>query len=137
MVAGRPGAPTFACEIYCATQGSSTGKEASKPLAIKSSGVCGSRRNSQPAAGETPSLTGEFVGETHRVLEGTRTHRPKNQHQKSPICLWVVGEVTESKTRAQQAARFPLGPLPHIQSRNAAKWIVPPWQIPKALPLTT
>ena len=28
------------------------------------------------AAGETPSLTGEFVGETHRVLECTHTHPP-------------------------------------------------------------
>ena len=28
------------------------------------------------AAGETPSLTGESVGETHRVLEHTQTHPP-------------------------------------------------------------
>ena len=47
------------------------------------------------AVGETPSLTGEFIGETHRVLEGTQTHPPGNQHQKDLICLWVVGEVTE------------------------------------------
>ena len=32
--------------------------------------------------GETPSLTGEFVGETHRVLECTQTHPPRNQHLK-------------------------------------------------------
>ena len=45
-------------------------------------------------AGETLSLTGEFVGETHRVLECTQTYPPGNQHQKGPICLWVLGEVT-------------------------------------------
>ena len=43
-------------------------------------------------AGETPSLTGEFAGETHRGLELTQTHQPRNQHQKGPIWLWVVGE---------------------------------------------
>ena len=32
---------------------------------------------------------------------------------------------------------FPLGSLPHIQDHNAANWITPPWQIPKAPPLTT
>ena len=49
------------------------------------------------AAGETPSLTGEFIGETHRVLEHTQTHPPRNQHQKSPICSWVAEEVTENR----------------------------------------
>ena len=64
------------------------------------------------AAGETPSFTGEFVGETHRVLEHAQTHPPRNQHQKGPICLWVAGEVTESQPRAEQVALFPLRPLP-------------------------
>ena len=32
--------------------------------------------------GETPSLTGESTGETHRVLEQTQAHLPRNQHQK-------------------------------------------------------
>ena len=59
-------------------------------------------------AGETPSLTGEFVGQTHRVLERTQTHPPGIKHQKGPICLWVAGEVTESWPRAWQAALFPL-----------------------------
>ena len=71
-------------------------------------------------AGETPSLTGEFVGETHRVLEHIQTHPPGDQPQKGPICLWVVGEVTETGTRAEQVALFPLRPLPHIQSHNTA-----------------
>ena len=87
------------------------------------------------AAKETPSLTGEFVGETHRVLEHTQTHPPGNQHQKGPICLWVEGEVTESQLTAQQAALFPLGPRRHIQHHNAATCVALPWRIPKALPL--
>ena len=62
--------------------------------------------------GETPSLTREFVGETHRVLEHTQTHQPRNQHQKGPINLWVVGKVTESEVRAKQAELFPLRPPP-------------------------
>ena len=68
----------------------------------------------ETAAGETPSLTGELIGETHRVLEHTQTHPPGNQHQKGTICLWVAGEVTENWQRAEQAPLFPLGPLPHI-----------------------
>ena len=59
------------------------GNKASKPLAIKTVGVT--------VVGETPSLTGGFTGETHRVLEHTQTHPPRNQHQKGPSCLWVVG----------------------------------------------
>ena len=34
------------------------------------------------AAGENPSLTGEFIREIHRVLECTQAHTPGNQHQK-------------------------------------------------------
>ena len=34
----------------------------------------------EEAAGETPSLTGEFVGETHRGLERTQAHPLGNQH---------------------------------------------------------
>ena len=60
------------------------------------------------AAGETPSLTGELVGEIHRVQEHTQAHPPGNQHQKGPICLWVVGEVIESWLKAKQGAMFPL-----------------------------
>ena len=88
-------------------------------------------------AGETPSLTGEFIGETHRVLECTQTHTPVNQHEKGPICLWVAGEVTDSQRRAEQAALFPLIPTPYIQHHNAVMWVDPLWGIPKALPLTT
>ena len=79
------------------------------------------------AAGETPSLTGEFVGETHRVLQCTHAHLPRNKHQIGPICLWVVAEVTESQQRAEQAALVPPGPVPHTQRHKVVKWDVPPW----------
>ena len=46
----------------------------------------------EAAVGETPSFRGEFLGETHRVLECTQTHPPRNQHQNGPICLWIAGE---------------------------------------------
>ena len=52
-------------------------------------------------AGGTPSLTGEFIGETHRIVEYTQNHPPGNQHQNGPICLWVAGEVIEGRGRAK------------------------------------
>ena len=82
--------------------------KASKPLTKKPVGV--------EVAGETPSLTREFVGETDRVLEHTQNHPPRNQHQKGLICLWVAEEVTESQLRAEQVKLFPLGPLPNIRA---------------------
>ena len=88
-------------------------------------------------AGETPRLTGEFIGETHRALEWTQNHPLGNEHQNGPTCLWVAEEVTESLLRGEQAALFPLGPLPHIQCHITATWVAPPWQIPKAPSLTT
>ena len=74
-------------------------------------------------AGETPSLTGEFAGETHGVLEHTQTYPPWNQHQKGKNCLWVAEEVTESWQRDKQLALFPLQPLPHIQCHNTVMWV--------------
>ena len=72
------------------------------------------------AAEETPSLTGEFVGETHGVLEHTQTHPPGNHHQRSPVFLWVVGEVSESRVRAKQAALVPsLTPPPHTVPQHS------------------
>ena len=91
----------------------------------------------EAAVGETPGLTGEFTGETHRVLGHTQSHPPGNQHQKGPIYLWVAAEVTESRQRAEQVALFPLGPLPPTQCHNGAKRVALPWQITKTLPLIT
>ena len=80
---------------------------------------------------ETPSLIGEFIGETHRVLEHTQTNPPGNQHQKGLICSQEAGEVIESQLRAKQEELFPFGPLPHIQHHNAVIWVAPPWHILK------
>ena len=100
--ADKPGGITGARQT--GNPGLQQGNEASN-LSLKTPvGVAGS--------GEIPSLTGESVGETCRVLERTHTQPPGNQHQKGPICLWVVGEVTESLPRAEQVALFPLGPSP-------------------------
>ena len=66
----------------------------------------------EEAAGETPSLKGEFIRESHRVVECTQAHPPGNQHQKGRICLWVAGEVTEKWQRAEQVPLFPLRPFP-------------------------
>ena len=78
-------------------------------------------------AGETRSLTGEFLGETHSGLDSTQNHPLGNQHQKDPICLWVVAEMTESQQRAEQTELFPLRPLPHTQSHNTVMWVALPW----------
>ena len=90
------------------------GNKASKPLTEKNYRCV--------TVEETPSLTGEFVGQTHRVLERTQTHPPGIKHQKGPICLW---EETETQLRAEPAALFPLGPLPHIQCHNEVMWVPP------------
>ena len=86
----------------------------------------------EAAAGETPRLTGELVGETHRGLEHTQTHTPGKQHQKSPISLWVVEGVIEVQQRVEQAPLLPIGPLPHIQHHSPVTSITPPWWTPKA-----
>ena len=75
---------------------------------------------------ETANLTRESVGGAQEVLDCTQACPPGNKHQKGPICLWEVGEVTESRSRAQ-VALFPLGPLPHIQHHNTVTWVSSPW----------
>ena len=75
-------------------------------------------------AGETPSLTGEFVRETHRVLERTQTHPLGKQHQKGPIWLLVAEGVTEIRQRVEQRPLLPLGPSPTYSV--TAQWPVLP-----------
>ena len=64
----------------------------------------------EEAAGETPSLTGEFIGETHRGLESAQAHPLGSQHQGGPIWLWVAEEVTEVQQKMEQVPLLPLGP---------------------------
>ena len=75
------------------------GNKASKPLTENTRLV--------EVAGETSSLTAEFTGVTHRVIEGTQTPIWESAHN-GPICLWVAEEVTESWLRAEEVALFPL-----------------------------
>ena len=49
------------------------------------------------AVGETLSLTGESVGETHRVLEHTQAHPPANQHLMKGHNPLVGSEGSEGK----------------------------------------
>ena len=66
----------------------------------------------EAAAGDTPSLTGEFVGETHRGLERSQAHPLGKQHQRDPIWLWVAEGVTEIQQRLEQVRLLPLGSSP-------------------------
>ena len=85
--------------------------------------------------GETPSLRGEFVGETHRVLECIQIPPHGNQNQKGPIYLWVVVEVTKSWQRAEQVPLFSLGLLHHRQHDNAARGLPNPGEYLRFGPL--
>ena len=89
VAAGGAGSSTFACRQTRRNKWGARhtaqprvlvwGGKASRPLTVKTCGNCG--------RGETPILTGECDGETHRVLECTQNYLPGNQHQKGPICL--------------------------------------------------
>ena len=87
--------------------------------------------------GESPSFTGEFIGETHRVLECTQTQPPRNQHQKGPIRLWEVGEMTESQPRAEQSRWHCslLDPYPTHIDHKAAMWVARPGEYLRLHPL--
>ena len=80
--------------------------KASKLPAIKPVGVA--------VTGETLSLRGAFVGETHGVLEHTQTHPPTQESAPEGPNLLVGSRGSESHPRAKQVALFPLRPLPHI-----------------------
>ena len=60
--------------------------------------------------GETPSLTGESIGQAQEILECTQAHPPGNQHLKGPIYLWVAVEVIESQ---QELSKWHCSPSDH------------------------
>ena len=64
------------------------------------------------AAGETPSLTGGFIGETHRGLEHAQAHPLGNQHQRGSVWLWVAEGVTEIRWRVEWVPLLLLSPSP-------------------------
>ena len=73
----------------------------------------------EAAAGETPSLTREFIGENHRGLECAQAHPLGNQHQKGPIWLWVGERVTENQQRVEHEPLLPLSPSPRTASQRS------------------
>ena len=46
-----------------------------------------------------------------------------------------MGEVTQSQWKAEQEALFPLGPFPHTQRHNTAKWVALPGEHLRLHPL--
>ena len=92
--------------------------------------------------GDTARLIGESVGGVQGILECTQTYSSGNQHQgstrKSTMYLWEVGEMTESKPRAEQSRWHCslLDPYPTHIDHKAAMWVAPPCGIPMALLLT-
>ena len=76
------------------------GNEASKPLAVKTYGGSGSRRNSQP---HRRVCWRDPQGPRMNTIPPTWESAPEG-----PNLLVVAGEVTESRPRAEQVALFPL-----------------------------
>ena len=84
------------------------------------------------AAGETPSLTGEFVGQDP---QGPRMYvKPPTWESapEGPNLLVGSKEVTESQVSVIVPSLTP----PQQTYHNTATWVTPPWRIPKALHLT-
>ena len=88
VAAGRLGGPKFACGYTGRNNwGVRQTVQPRVPGEIKPQNLQLKKPVRVEAAGETPSLTGEFVGETHRILECAQNHPPWNQHQKGPNLL--------------------------------------------------
>ena len=115
--------------------------------------LCWSGSASVPAEGNKASklLTGEICGgwggrrnsQSHRRISWgdpkcprPYTSPPTWESAPEGPNLLVDSGGSDWKLRAEQAALFPLGPIPHIQRHNAVTWVAPPWWTPKALPLT-
>ena len=90
----------------------------------------------EAAAGETPSLTGEWVGETHRGLEREQAHPPTRKSAPEGPSL-IVGSRGSDWNPAESGASSsaPSQPLTHVQHHSAATSVTPPWWTPKAPPL--
>ena len=88
------------------------------------------------AAEETPSLTGQVVGETLGGLEQVQAHPLRNQHQRGPVWLWVAEGVTEIPQRVERAPLLPLSPSPmySVTAQQPALHLPAPGT-PKDLPL--
>ena len=65
--------------------------------------------------GETPSLTGEDIGETHRVLEHTQTHPPRSAPEQPSLFVGSRGS-TESSVELSISIVPSLTPSPIYRS---------------------
>ena len=73
------------------------------------------------ATGEIPSLTGEFIGETHRGLEHAQAHLPTQESAPEGPSLTVGGGGSAwDPAESGAGAIAPSQPLPHIQCHSAA-----------------
>ena len=90
------------------------GNKASKPLAVKTCGVCNSGRNSQSQR--------RVLWRVHGILEHTQAHPSGNQHLKRHNQLVGSEGSAECGARAEQVVLFPLWPLPHIQHFISPLW---------------
>ena len=79
------------------------------------------------AAGETPSLKGEVVGETYRGLECAQAHPLGNQHQEGPNLIVGSGRERLKSGGEWSEAIAPSRPLPHVQHHSAATSVTLPW----------
>ena len=111
-----------------ATQHSSTGNKASKPLNEKICGGWGSRRNSL------------LHSRVHwRDPQGPRTYaNPPIQESapEGPSLLVGSGASDWKLAKSWTSAIVPSHtPPPHTVPQHSDMWVAPPWRIPKALPL--
>ena len=87
------------------------------------------------AAGETPSLTGEVVGDPQgpRVCTGPPTREPAPEGPN----LIVGSRGSDDRNPAESGADAiaPSQPLPHVQHHSAATSVTLPWGTPNAPPL--
>ena len=94
----------------------------SQPREIKSQSLRLKEPVGVEAVGGNHSPTWEFVGKNHRVLEQPPSPDPPwNQHQKDPISLWEMGEMTEIQPRDEQSILSPPGPLARVWWQNRGK----------------
>ena len=88
------------------------------------------------AAGETPSLTGEVVGETDPQGPRACTSPPTRESAPEGPNLIVGSRGSDYKSVESRASTIASSqPLPHAQHHRAATSVTPPLGTPKAPPL--
>ena len=78
------------------------------------------------AAGETPSLMGEVIGETHRGLECAQAHFTREPAPEGPSLIVGGGVKDWGPVETGVGAIAPSWPLPHVQHHSTATSVTPP-----------